>query len=155
MLLEQEKQILQEILEWENVNEAVGFLIKQYSELSVHHARALLTVIPKVADEALERVGRVATDNAQAAHWLMCQREMKPDNSGMFFASMLPVCKVMFPNGKPKSGNKAEMGYWNLFVEQFQNPKVFSWKKDRAWADQYGYTEYLELVENQLKEEAE
>ena len=54
MLLEQEKQILQEILGWENVNEAVGFLIKQYSELSVHHARALLTVIPKVADEALD-----------------------------------------------------------------------------------------------------
>lgn len=153
MLSEQEKQILFEILDWEDASEALGFLTKKYAEQSVHHARALLTLIPKVADEALEQVGQVAVDNAQAAYWLMCQREMEPDKSGMFFASMLPVCKAMFPNGKPKGGNKAEMDYWNLFIEQLQNPKVFSWKKDRSWADHNGYTEYLELVESQLKEE--
>jgi len=153
MLPEHEKQILQEILNWEDVDEAVGFLIMQYSEQSVHHTSALLTAIPKVAEIALEQSRKVAKDFAEAASWLMWQREMKPDDSGMFFASMLPVCKSIFPSGKPTRGSKGELAYWKLFVEQFQNPKVFSWDRDRTWAKQYGYTEYLELVERQLKEE--
>lgn len=153
MLLEQEKRTLQEILGWDDANEAVSFLIKQYAEQSVHHARELLEIIPKVADAALEKIGQVACDYSQAAGWLMCQREMEPDDTGMFFASMLPVCKTMFPNGKPANGSKAEMEYWKLFVSQFRKQKVFSWDRDRSWADQYGYTEYLELVERQLREE--
>lgn len=153
MLLDHEKQILQEILKWDNVNEAFGFLVKQYADMSVHHARAMLEIVPKIADSAIRAVAKESSDNAQAAYWLMCQRKMKPDNDGAFFASMLPVCKVMFPTGKYDGGSDAKSEYWELFLEQFQNPKVFSWEKDAVWAEHYGYTEYLKLVESQLKEE--
>lgn len=155
MLLEQEKEMLLEVLKWDDASEAVGFLVKRYSEMSVHHARALLTLIPKVVDEAMGQIGKAAAANEQAAFWLMCQREMKPDNSEEFFASMLPVCMVMFPSGKPKGRSKAEMNYWNLFVKLLRNPKIFSWEEDQVWADHHGYTDYLKLVESQLKEGAE
>lgn len=144
--------ILHEVLKWNNAEDAISFLLRKYSEQSADNAKFLLNAIPQVAELALERSRVVAVENANAAFWLICQRGMKVDNDGMYFASMVPVCKALFPEGKRKGCSKAESDYFDLFVKQFKNPNVFSWEKDKAWADSLGYTEYLKIIEKQLEE---
>ena len=81
----------------------------------------------------------------------MQQRKMEPDKEGYFFASMLPVVMVLFPNGNCTGGTPAEKEYFELFLEQFRNPKIFTWKKDGKWAKDFGYDKYLRLVEEELR----
>lgn len=152
MLLDREKAFLLELLKGKDAEEMVMFTIKQYADMSVQNARLLLEVIPKIADAAIRIMAKDAADKALAAFWLMGQRKMEPDESGTYFASMVPVCKVLFPNGSYDGSCVAEAEYWELFIKQFQNPKVFSWSKDAGWAENYGYTDYLKLVEENLRE---
>lgn len=98
----------------------------------------------------LEQTQKKANDYSEAAHWLVVQREMEPDRTGMFFATMLPVCKVMFPNGNADGRSEAEKRYFQQFLDAFSDKKQFSWKRDRTWADLHNYTDYLQLVERQM-----
>ena len=150
-LMDYEKSILSEIVEWEDADEAVTYLLQAYAKRSVDNARKLLGLIPGIADAAIEQVTEYASLHSQASYWLMAQREMEPDKSGMFFASMVPVCKARFPSGNSVGCCKAEKEYFDQFLMLFQDKKQFSWEKDKGWADTHGYTEYLRLVERQMK----
>lgn len=151
MLLPQEESILDEILKWEDADEAVLYLVRNFAMNSTTNAQLLLSEIPKIAEAMLNRITERASIHAQASYWLMCQREMEPDKSGMFFASMLPVCMARFPSGNSEGYCKAEKDYFDLFLTLFRDKKQFSWEKDKGWADMHGYTDYLLLVESQLK----
>lgn len=150
MITQYEEGLLNEILNWNDADEAIEFLIKNYAKGNVANARFLLGMIPGIADMAIEKMTEHASKHSQASYWLMCQRGMEPDKSGMFFASMLPVCIARFPNGNAEGCCKAEKDYFEQFLSLFQDKKQFSWEKDRAWADTHGYTDYLLLVEKQL-----
>lgn len=151
MLLPQEESILDEILNWQDADEAVLYLIRNFAKNSTANAQLLLSEIPAIAEAMLTRIAERASLYSQASYWLMCQREMEPDKSGMFFASMLPVCMARFPAGNSDGCCKAEKDYFDLFLTLFQDTKQFSWEKDKGWADTHGYTDYLRMVESQLK----
>lgn len=139
------------LVESENAWEIMERMIRRYAKKDLESAQHLISLIPDVAESALDIVGKRSGDNYRAAHWLLMQRKMEPDKEGYFFASMLPVCMVLFPNGNAKGGNEAEKEYFDLFLEQFRNPKVFNWKDDGDWAKSYGYDKYLRLVEEELR----
>lgn len=151
-LSSKDEMLLDTILAHEDVDEAMMYLIKNYAKRSTANAQFLLGTIPGLVDTAIQKMSEFAAMHSQASYWLMCQREMEPDKSGMFFASMVPVCKARFPAGNSDGCCKAERDYFDQFLSLFANKKVFSWEKDRAWADTHGYTEYLKLVEKQMKE---
>lgn len=153
MLSPFEEKILDEILGWEDADAAIMYLIKNFAKADMTNARMLLGTIPGIVDAAIGKVTEFAARHSQASYWLMCQREMEPDKSGMFFASMLPVCMARFPSGNSEGCCKAEKDYFDLFLTMFRDKKQFSWEKDKGWADMHGYTDYLLLVESQLKGE--
>ncbi len=150
MLLPQEKRLLDEVLEWKNVDEAILYLIKNYGK-EFANAKLLLGTITDIVDTAIGKISEIASQQSQASYMLMLQREMEPDKSGTFFASMVPVCIARFPNGNSEGCCKAERDYFDLFLTLFRDKKQFSWERDETWANTFGYTSYLRLVERQLK----
>lgn len=146
-LLPTEEKTLDEILAWEDSDEAILYLIKNYAKRSVHNARLLLGTIPGIADAAMTQMAEQTAKHRAASYWLMCQREMPTDKGGMFFASMVPVCMARFPEGHAIGGCEAEKIYFDDFLTRFRDKKQFSWEKDKPWADMHGYTDYLQLVE--------
>ena len=65
-----------------------------------------------------------------------------------YFATMVPVCKTLFPDGYPKNGNLAEREYFNKFISLLKNKKAFDWNdhSDISWAKQYDYYDYLTVI---------
>lgn len=145
-----EKSLLDEILKWDDVEEAIDYLMSEYGKKDVYNVMHLIGQIGDLASTALEQKQKIANKYAEAAHWLMAQREMEPDKSGQFFASMLPVCQIMFPNGNAEGHTKTEKRYFQMFLDAFSDKKQFSWERDRVWADHFNYTAYLQLVERQM-----
>lgn len=145
-----EELMIKTLLSQENADDIVRQMVLKYAELSVDNARNLLSMVSGIADKAIKNVSEKASENAQAAFWLINQRKMEQDTNGTFFASMVPVCKAMFSDGTCDGRSRAEQEYWSLFLEQFMDKKIFSWERDKNWADSYGYTQYLKLVEENL-----
>lgn len=149
-LMECERLFLDEVLKWKDADDAMVYLLQNYARGGVENVRLLLKAIPRIADVAIDQMAETVAMQSQASYWLMFQRNLKPDNSGTFFASMLPVCMARFPNGNSVGCCQAERDYFELFLTLFQDKKQFSWEKDKRWADTQGYTDYLRLVESQL-----
>lgn len=149
MLTEHEKSILREILGWRDTDEAVKYLIMEYVKDRSANAQKIVHMIPEIVDSSIDSVFKIATKYSEAAFWLMCQRKMDK-STPEYFASMVPVCKTMFPTGEAENKNLAESEYFDEFKKMLCNQKMFSWIRDREWADQNGYTEYLQLIEKQM-----
>ena len=150
MLLLEEENVLDEILGWQDAEEAVLYLMQNFAKKRVANAQTLIEAVPGIVDAAIEKMAETVSMHTQASYWLMCQREMNIEQSSMYFASMVPVCMARFPAGNAEGGCKAEQEYFDLFLKLFTNKKVFSWEKDGSWANLCGYTKYLQLVEMQL-----
>ena len=147
-----EEMMIDEILLRENAKEIVKQLILKYAGLSVDNARELLGMISGIADEAINKVSEKADQNLDAAYSLLQQRCVSQDASEIYFAMMVPVCKALFSKGKCQNGSSiAEEQYWELFIKLFKNKKNFSWDRDKEWADMFGYTEYLRLLEENMQ----
>lgn len=142
-------EILENILNSEKANEYIKYIITEYAKKSVQNASNVLQMITSVANIQLKLVSNESENNYQAAFWAITQRNFTTDKKAMF-SSMVPVCKAMFKEGNAKGKNIAMQKYFAEFVELFQDKKVFSWDKDKDWADNFRYTEYLKLVESQL-----
>lgn len=142
-------EILENILNSEKSNEYIKYIITEYAKKSVQNASNVLQMITSVADIQLRLVSSESENNYQAAFWAIIQRNFTKDKNAMF-SSMVPVCKAMFKEGTAKGKNIAMQNYFAEFVKLFQDKKVFSWDKDKDWADNFRYTEYLKLVESQL-----
>lgn len=150
MITPYEKGLLDEILRWDDAEEAIDYLLYEYGKKDVQNAKHLIGEIGDIASTALEQKQEAVNKYAEAAHWLMAQRDMKPDKTGQFFASMLPVCIAMFPNGNAEGHRTTEKRYFQQFLDAFSDKAQFSWDRDRIWADHLNYTDYLQLVERQM-----
>ena len=150
MITLHEEGILKEILGWDDAEAALDYLMAEYAKKGSANARFLLSRIGDISGAMIAQKEKQIAEYSSAAHWLIAQREVGPYPSGIFFATMLPVCKVMFPNGNADGHNEAEKRYFQKFLEMFHDPKQFSWKDDKDWAIQNGYFEYLQLVERQM-----
>lgn len=146
------RKILDGILCMDYAKEAVEYMVKEYAKQSVENARHLIQLISDLSDIMLAHKEKEVSKYREASFWLIVQKEMdegKADDRQLF-ASMVTVCMARFPNGTNEGCCNAEKKYFLRFLELFKNKKVFSWEKDKTWADQYGYTDYLKLVEEKM-----
>lgn len=153
MLTLHEKSLLDEIVEWNDAEEAVRYLIESFAGKGYSNALHILGLIQDVGQVVVKKATERENDFHQAAWWLIAQREMKPDSSGILFSTMLPVCKAMFPNGNADRCSEVQKRYFQKFVDMLRDKKQFSWDRDKTWADTNGYTEYIRNVERQLRGE--
>ena len=148
MFTNDEKRIINEIMNSPSKEKLVMELMRIYASESVENARQLLNHSKNIVDIIIKKMLEENTKTRNAAYMLMCQPYMEADKSSMF-ASMVPVCMVMFPNGvKEDQSSFAGMDYFEKFLSLLADKKVFSMKdKDDAnWARCFGYEDYLNLV---------
>lgn len=148
------KLAIKDLLSTYNPEEVVRTVITEYMKNSVENCQFLLKLIPEIADHSIQILEQERMEKSQAIFWMMFQRfAQEKGNEAACFASMVPVCKTYFSNGKNEGRSLVEIDYFNHFCELFKNKKVFSWEKDKDWADSMGYTDYLRLVEKRMNEE--
>lgn len=134
-------------------DEAISTLICEYAKESVDNTTRLLALIPEISRTQVKLLSDKCTDNYQAAEWLMNIQEISPEkiDDPQMLAMMVPICKVMFPNGTcGKSHSKVRQQFFAKFLKLYK--KEFDWQKDRSWAEQFGYKEYLTLIDKNLRE---
>ncbi len=148
MVTDFEQATIDVILASNNAEAIVKKLLLQYAGQSVDNARRVLSYVADVSNAALCQVNKQSEEYKEAGFWLIQQSGIDMDSHGLF-ASMVPVCKAMFPNGYPDKGSGCDKAYFRKFVELLHDKRVFSWEKDKDWADMYGYSDYLRLVESQ------
>lgn len=136
------------IVQSPNSKDLMENLIKIYASQSVDHATHLIEVIPAVSSAAMQILNKYLVDSCQVSTMLINQRCMEIDKEGMYFASMVPVCKQMFPKGTIEGHSKAQKEYFDLFLKLFKDKKQFDWNNplDISWAKQYEYYDYLAKV---------
>lgn len=148
------KLVIENLLSTYNPEKVMRTIITEYAKNSVENCQFLLKIIPDIAERLTHILEQERMEKSQAIFWMMFQRfAQEKGNEAAYFASMVPVCKTYFSNGKVEGRSLVEIDYFNHFCELFKNKKAFSWEKDKDWADSMGYTDYLRLVEKQMNEE--
>ncbi len=126
-------------------------LINAWSKCDVKNAEMLLNIIPEVTTNLIDQMSQTIQEYSIASNMLILQKAIRRrSDASSLFASMVPVCKTLFPDGVAENCSIAQQQYFEEFVKLLQNPKVFNWDEDKAWADSYNYTEYLKKVTKNL-----
>lgn len=142
---------IQELLKSGKHEEVATVFVEEFTKDSVENCRTLLNLILTISDKAIRLMSKEVSIKSQAIFMLLLESSMDVKrNEFTYFASMVPVCMAHFPEGNAKGYSEAEQNYFSLFCKLLRDKKAFSWSEDRDWADIYGYTEYLKLVESQL-----
>lgn len=148
------KLAIKSLLSTCNPEEVVRTVITEYTKNSVENCQFLLKIIPEIADHSIHLLNREVLRKSEAISMVIFENAIDyKGNEEIYFASMIPVCLTHFPEGNAERCSEAERRYFNLFCKLFKNKKAFSWKRDKDWADSYGYTDYLQLVEKQMNGE--
>lgn len=141
--------IVNMILSNDNVDEIVDCLLSEYAQQSVDNARSLLNKCVKLSDIALFQCNEKKKQYYEAADNMVSLRSIK-DPPSVKLALMLPVCKALYPEGKAnEKSSESKKRFFKEFKETLNNHKAFSWEEDKEWADSYGYSDYIRLVQSQ------
>ena len=137
------------ILDRQQTDEVVKYIMRRYAEKSVLNARSLMRYSITLSDLALEQT-ELDRNRAQRSLETLMNFFGEPPGK-MFFAAMVPVCMVVFPTGTPDGGSPKQREFFEKFAAMMKDPACFSWERDADWADINGYTEYLRKVEEGQK----
>lgn len=153
MLSYKHEQMINEILKDEYAEEIVLALTNRFAARSPKNCRTLIKNNDRIADKMMQLQQEETNKASEAVFWAISQKAFNRNDSPVYFASMVPVCKVLFPTGTAENESVALRKYFREFVKLLHNPKVFDIKRDRSWAEQLGYLDYLDLVmKNTAKE---
>ena len=147
--IENENKI-NDLINDENSELIIKELITKYCNKSINNAIDILEFIPRITSILIKNMNEQLSEYNQAASLLLLQTKMNKDDIHTYFATMVPICMIMFPEGYPENGNLAEKDYFNDFLNLFKNKKAFSWddKNDISWANQFHYYNYLNMIYN-------
>lgn len=142
------QQKIENLLMDENVDLIVQKIIHDYAEQSIDNAQKIINYITTVTDQIISNMDKQFSHAKQSANMLLIQTKMDKNEVSSYFATMVPVCKTLFPDGYPKNGNLAEREYFNKFISLLKNKKAFDWNdhSDISWAKQYDYYDYLTVI---------
>lgn len=141
--------IVNMLLSNDNVDEIVDCLLSEYAQQSVDNARSLLNKCVKLSDIALFQCNEKKEKYHEAANNMVLLRSIQ-NSLSIKLALMIPVCKTLYPDGKVnEKHSEAQKMFFKEFKETLNNHKAFSWEKDKGWADSYGYSDYIRLVQSQ------
>ena len=135
------------VLKNEQADELIRVIMRKYAETSVQNARELLQYSVVLSDIALKQTEEKSNKAHFAAETLINFFDSTADEP-MFFAAMVPVCQVVFPEGTSEGGSQKQKEFFAKFVKLLRDPQCFSWDNnhDREWAEMFGYTNYLRKV---------
>lgn len=142
------EQKINDLLNDENAEFIMKTMINKYSANSLENAQNLSTYINDIISNIIKIASKNIQDLDQASWMLMFQREMDVKYVHTYFATMVPVCKTLFPDGEPINGNLAQKEYFNKFLGLCSNKKAFDWnnESDVSWAVQFDYHDYLDMI---------
>ena len=133
------------ILEADNTNDCIDFLLTRYAEISFDNAQYLLNKCQKLSEIAFAQCAEKSRRNEEAARWLVNLRKFKKDPETTL-AAMMPVCITLYPEGNADRYCKAEQEFFDEFKALLHNPKAFMWEDSGDWAESFGYSDYIRLV---------
>lgn len=144
-------ETIQSIFPKESLDKLIVNILKEYSDQSVENSVLLLTEIPNITKDVLIKKNEQLIKSKQALYWLICHSKTKRKdwNAGM----LVPICMENYPNGCIENHCIAEQEFFSEFLDFLSCKKNFDWEKDKRWAMQYGYWQWLCKVKeaNELK----
>lgn len=149
MLELKEIALLDEIVNWDDAEKATDYLIFKLAQKSANHAKHFIEIISDVSSKQMFHYIKYGNKQAEAARWLIIQKSMKKEKHDItYFASMLPVCIALFPDGRENAYSDAMKIYFDEFVAMLLDKKIFSFdsNSDCVWAKNFGYYDYLKKI---------
>lgn len=143
----EQRELVTRIYQDEERVAIVSTLMDMLSSESIETARFFVQKCNEITDIAIEMAMQKVLEANQATFWLLSQKHIEDKKS--YFASMVPVCKFLFPNGEISDMNNGPgKEYFEQFLKLLGDKKVFSFENpsDASWAESFGHKEYLETV---------
>lgn len=144
--MDREDEILiNEIINKRDNQKFMQELIKSYCKLSVDNCRQLLELIPEISKTEIAFYYDKMLSYCKAANWLIVQEYMNKKFRDTYFASMVPVVQILYPEGLREGESEARIKYFDEFINLLKDTKVFSFDnpEDVSWATQFGFIDYL------------
>lgn len=146
MLSYKQESMIREILQGWYAEEFTLTLMNEFAEQSPDNCHTLIRSIDRLAYKMMELQQKETSSALHAAFMVIAQRAFNKKDYKTYFASMVPICKALFPSGTAEGESLAHQKYFDEFVKLLQDPKAFDIKRDKSWTEQYGYLDYLMLV---------
>lgn len=137
--------LINRLLDDNNVDNIIHEILIRYNK-KTGNTMYLLKLIESIVNDSLENTKKQLREHLTASAFLISQRIMNKD--GSYFASMVPVCQALFPEGVDEKDSIAAKQYFNEFLDLCRDKKMFSWENegDVKWAEDYGYKDYLHMI---------
>ena len=141
-------ELIQNIVDRIDSKEFMDKLIAFYCLQSAENCQHLVDAIPNIVNQQIRFYANQITNYRQAANWLIVDKSMNKKDKHSYFASMVPIMKIMYPEGLSGNESRSRIKYFEEFIDLMKDPKVFSLdnKEDVQWARQFDYLDYLVLM---------
>ena len=141
-------ELIQNIVNRVDSKDFMDKLISFYCLRSAENCQHLVDAIPNIVNQQIRFYVNQITDYRHAANWLIVGKSMDKKDKHSYFASMVPIMKIMYPKGLSTNESCARIKYFEEFIDLLKDPKVFSLdnKEDVEWARQFDYLDYLVLM---------
>lgn len=141
-------QIIQNIVDRKDSKDFMDKLIAFYCSRCAENCQHLIDTIPNIVNQQIRFYSNQITDYRVAANWLIVGKNMDKKDKHSYFASMVPIMKVMYPEGLSTKESCARIKYFEEFIDLMKDPKVFSLdnKEDIEWARSFDYLDYLMFI---------
>lgn len=141
-------ELIQNIVNRVDSKDFMDKLISFYCLRSAENCQHLVDAISNIVNQQIRFYVNQITDYRHAANWLIVGKSMDKKDKHSYFASMVPIMKVMYPEGLSTNESCARIKYFEEFIDWMKDPKVFSLdnKEDIEWARSFDYLDYLMFI---------
>lgn len=141
-------QLIQNIVDRKDSKDFMDKLIAFYCSRCAENCQHLIDTITNIVNQQIRFYSNQITDYRVAANWLIVGKNMDKKDKHSYFASMVPIMKVMYPEGLSTKESCARIKYFEEFIDLMKDPKVFSLdnKEDIEWARSFDYLDYLMFI---------
>lgn len=144
---------IQKLLDYENVDELIACLLREYSQRDEKNGLNLLQLLPGIASKLYSQMLDKIGNKERALIYSISIPGISPKEKALKFAGMTPVCKEIFPHGFDdfEKSSPDMRKFFLEYIKLFQDDEAYSFSRDKSWSDLCGYTSYLEMIRKQLK----
>lgn len=140
----EEYLLIDRIIQSDNCEKIIKELITKFAYRDGEHANALIafnnSLLKVLNDVNIQKINKMHT-----ALWMsIIQQSFKNKKDNTYFCTVLPVCQEYFPNGITENMSGGEKEYFVEFLKLLKNN--YDCERDKKWATQYHYDEYLKLI---------
>lgn len=141
-------ELIQNIVDRKDSKDFMDKLIAFYCLQSAENCQHLIDAIPNIVNQQIRFYANQITGYRQAANWLIVGKSMDKKDKHSYFASMVPIMKIMYPKGLHDNESVARIRYFQEFIKLLKDPQVFSLdnREDVEWARQFDHLDYLILM---------